>query len=185
MFRKCLLLNLLLMSIITFSFCSLYAQEKAGKNVITNERIDREISTEEKQKLNIETDETIESCTSFYIELMGKGFYSLNVDFRKNKSNAMSLGVQGVENAFITSFMYYHFRGKTCRFETGGGISSIFTREDIIAGAMIHGVLGYRYQKKNGLLFRTGFTPFIGVPFKRTGRFIIMPWVGISVGYSL
>jgi hypothetical protein len=134
---------------------------------------------------NSETDYFLEPSTAFYIELLGKGFYSLNVDFRKNKSEAMALGIQWVENAFITSFMYYRFRGETYRSEIGGGFSGIFSRDDGFAGVMIHVVLGYRYQKKNGLLFRIGFTPFIGIPFTSTGKFVIMPWVGISLGYSL
>jgi len=125
----------------------------------------------------------LEPSTAFYLELGGKAFYSLNVDYRRNKSEAMSLGIQQVENAFIPSLMYYRFRGETYRTEIGGGFSGIF--DDGFAGVMIHGVYGYRYQKKNGLLFRISFTPFIGIPFKSDGRFFIIPWVGISLGYSL
>jgi hypothetical protein len=133
----------------------------------------------------IKTEFSLKPCTSFYIELLGKGFYSLNVDFRKNKSKAMSLGVQWVENTFIASFMVYHFRGETYRSELGGGLSGLITRDDGFSGIMIHGVLGYRYQINNGLLFRIDFTPFVGIPFLKTGHFVIMPWVGMSAGYSL
>jgi hypothetical protein len=122
--------------------------------------------------------------TSFYLELMGKGFYSFNVDYRKSKTKAMALGLQWVENAFITSFMYYRFRGKTYRTEIGGGFSSVVTNEGL-NGVFINGVYGYRFQKKNGPLFRIGFTPLIGIPFTSKGRFVIMPWAGISFGYSL
>lgn len=123
------------------------------------------------------------SGTAFYIELLGRGFYSLNVDFRRNKLEAMSLGIQRIGDAFIPSFMYYHFRGKTYRTEIGCGISGIF--DDGFLAVMIHGVYGYRYQIKNGALFRIGFTPFIGIPLTSEGRFAIMPLVGISFGYSL
>lgn len=80
--------------------------------------------------------------------------------------------------------MYYRFRGETYRSEIGGGFSGVVTDDGLMAVA-IHGVLGYRYQKKNGPLFRIGFTPFIGIPLTSEGRFAIMPWVGISFGYSL
>ena len=131
----------------------------------------------------LKTDYYLEPSTAFYLELGGKLFYSFNVDYRRNKSEAMSLGIQQVEDGFIPSFMYYRFRGETYRTEIGGGFSCIF--DDGFAAVAIHGVYGYRYQKKNGPLFRISFIPFIGIPFKRDGRFIIMPWVGISLGYSL
>jgi len=80
--------------------------------------------------------------------------------------------------------MYYHFLGATYRYEIGSGFSGVTTNEGLM-GVFIHGVLGYRYQKKQGLLFRIGFTPLMGIPFTSEGRFMIMPWFGISLGYSL
>jgi hypothetical protein len=121
---------------------------------------------------------------AFFLELGGKLWYSLNVDYRRNKSEAMSLGIQWIGNGFFPYLMYYRFRGETYRSEIGGGFSGVVTDDGLMAVA-IHGVLGYRYQKKNGLLFRIGFTPFIGIPLTREGRFMIVPWAGISVGYSL
>jgi len=121
--------------------------------------------------------------TAFYIELGGKAFYSLNTDYRWNKTDAVSLGIQQIGDGFIPSFMYYRFRGEKYRTEIGGGLSGIF--DDGFAAVMVHGVYGYRYEKKNGLLFRISFTPFIGIPLKSSGRFVIMPWAGISLGYSL
>ena len=41
-----------------------------------------------------------------------------------------------------------------------------------------HGVIGYRYHKKNGMLFRVGFTPF-----KRVNSWFL-PLFGVSLGYS-
>jgi hypothetical protein len=43
------------------------------------------------------------SSTSVYFELPGKGFYSLNVDFRKTKLRAWSIGMQVAEDGFIPS----------------------------------------------------------------------------------
>lgn len=123
--------------------------------------------------------------TSFYVELAGKGFYSFNVDFRKNERKAVSVGLQVAENALIPSVMMYRFRGKKYRTEIGGGFSGVLTQEDGLSGVFVHGVYGYRYQKKNGLLFRIGFTPLLGIPLTDEGRFVIMPWAGLSVGYTL
>ena len=126
-----------------------------------------------------------EPSTSVYLELLGKGFYSVNVDFRKTERKAFSIGYQAAEDGHIPSLMYYHFGGARYRLEMGGGLSCVFTREDGLAGMGIHGVIGYRYQKKKGLIFRAGFTPLIGIPFTVTGRFVIVPLVGISLGYSI
>jgi len=131
-----------------------------------------------------EVEQNLPSCTgtALYLELGGKLMYSLNADYRWSNKAAMSLGFQQVEDGFIPSLMYYHFRGKNHRIELGGGLSAIL--DDGFAALVIHGVYGYRYQKKNGLLFRIGFTPFIGIPLKPEGRFIITPWAGMSLGYS-
>lgn len=122
--------------------------------------------------------------TSVYFELLGKGFYSLNVDFRKTKFRAWSIGIQVAEDGVLPSLMYYHFGGQRFRFEMGGGFSTVFTSADGLAGIGVHGVIGYRVQKKKGLLFRVGFTPLIGIPLTDTGRFAVVPLVGISLGHS-
>ena len=124
------------------------------------------------------------SSTSVYFELLGKGFYSLNVDFRKTKLWAWSIGMQVAEDGIVPSLMYYHFSGQRFRFEMGGGLSTVFTSADGLAGLGVHGVIGYRVQKKKGLLFRFGFTPLFGIPFTDTGRFAFVPLVGISLGHS-
>lgn len=122
--------------------------------------------------------------TSLYFELLGKGFYSINVDFRKTKLRAWSVGMSVAEDGFFPSVMYYHFGGQRYRFELGGGLSAVFTQTDGMAGMGIHGVVGYRYQKKKGLIFRIGFTPFLGIPFTETGKTMFVPLIGISLGYS-
>jgi hypothetical protein len=137
-----------------------------------------------------------EPTTSYFLELLGKGFYSINVDFRKTRTRAISIGGQytedGDNDVFWPSLMYYHFSGKRFRFEIGGGLSTVFTQTDGLAGMGVHGVIGYRYQKKKGLIFRTGFTPFIEIPFTDKGSFpfsekhglVFVPLIGISLGYS-
>jgi len=49
---------------------------------------------------------------------------------------------------------------------------------------MVHGIIGYRYQKKKGLLFRVGFTPMLEIPLTNEGSYAVIPWVGLSMGYS-
>ena len=120
--------------------------------------------------------------TAFYLELCGKLFFSVNVDFQINKSNRFSFGIQPVYG-IIPNLMYYYLYGaKYSKFELGGGISYIPIKSEDLEGdwpVLIHGVLGYRYQKKNGLLFRIGFTPVVVVSE------VFLPMVGISFGYSL
>jgi len=64
-------------------------------------------------------------------------------------------------------------------------LSAYINENSEIGLVCVHGVFGYRYQQKNGLLFRIGFTPLMFIPFKSSGSFMTSPWVGISFGYSL
>jgi hypothetical protein len=162
-------------------FCSqVFSQELASNTVEISEKVIGELNNPQSPSKIIDWEPT----TSLYLELGGKGFYSVNVDFRKAETKAMSIGIQYVESSFWPSLMFYHFGGERCRLEMGGGISGIITQEDGLTGMGIHGVVGYRYQKKKGLLFRAGFTPLIGIPFTDTGKFAIVPLVGVSLGYS-
>ncbi len=129
------------------------------------------------QLISQEKDVDTEPGTAFYLELGGKLFYSVNIDFRINKSNRFGFGIQPVYG-IIPNVMYYHLRGGNAKFEIGGGLSVIHSGSEKFTGVLIHGVIGYRYQKKNGLLFRAGFTPVI-----HSGGFL--PWIGVSIGYSL
>jgi hypothetical protein len=54
-----------------------------------------------------------------------------------------------------------------------------------------HGILGYRYQKNNGFMFRATLTPFFitediydesGITTQKETR--ILPWGGLSFGYN-
>jgi len=141
-----------------------------------------------------------------FFELGGKGFYSANIDFRIKNSHRLSIGLTeldydyfdeakgyGTQTSHLSpGIMYYYLKGnKTSYFEFGLGISTSprlnvnYKYVDPIEGGeysdhplSLHGVLGYRYQKQNGLLFRIGFTPFY------RPRVWFLPLIGISLGYS-
>ncbi|MBN1158495.1 MAG: hypothetical protein JXA61_03875 [Bacteroidales bacterium] len=141
--------------------------------------------------------------TTFYIELGGKGYCSANIDFRLKQNHRVSLFLSVndyvvwdiSENSSETKklstagFMYNYIKGKSKSFfELGIGISTS-VRLDLKYDEMpdtgykgsplnIHGFIGYRYQKPNGLLFRAGLTPLYNL-----GNFPL-PILGISIGYS-
>jgi hypothetical protein len=122
-------------------------------------------------------------CISPFIELLGKGFLSLNVDFRRKESHAISVGIQPFEG-LAPDIMYYHFSGKRYRFETGGGFTLAFSNDFSLAALLIHGSVGYRYQKKKGLFFRAGFTPLYVIMFNDKARSNkLFPFPGLSLGY--
>lgn len=121
-------------------------------------------------------------CISPFIELGGKGWLSLNVDFRIKESFAISAGIAGIEEGIAPNVMGYFFGGKRHRLETGGGLSVNF-KDGAIYNLYIHGIIGYRYQKKRGLLFRAGFTPVLVIPLTDEGNYAVIPWLGLSLGY--
>lgn len=131
-----------------------------------------------------------------YAELGGKGIYSLNVDFPINSHHRYSVGITQLDydiaehedfrltplGALTAGAMYYYLYGSDRAFlELGAGVS-VYHRLDLDlhndSHVSLHGVIGYRYQKKDGLIFRAGFTPFV----RTNGLFL--PLIGVSVGYS-
>lgn len=122
-------------------------------------------------------------CVSSYIELLGKGWLSLNVDFRTKETYAISIAAAILEEGVGPNVSGYYFGGKRHRLELGGGTTGIIGDKGFNS-LMVHGVIGYRSQKKKGLLFRTGFTPMFKIPFKDDEKFAFIPWVGLSLGYS-
>jgi len=92
---------------------------------------------------------TWEPTTSVFLELLGKGWYSVNIDFRRKATSSISVGLQYAEGIW-PSFMYYRFFGEKHGLETGAGVSGIINNVGV-AGMTINGVFGYRYQKKKGL----------------------------------
>jgi hypothetical protein len=123
-------------------------------------------------------------CVSAFIELLGKGFFSINIDFRIAESHAISIGIIPFEG-LAPDIMYYHLSGRRHRFELGGGITTGFSNDFSLAGILIHGSVGYRTQKKRGLFFRTGFTPVYVILFDDKARSNkLYPFPGLSLGYS-
>ena len=121
--------------------------------------------------------------TSVYVEFAGKGWLSLNVDFRRKEWYAISIGAALFEEGVGPNVMGYYFGGKRHRLELGGGASGII-EDGGFNSIMVHGVIGYRNQKKKGLIFRAGVTPMFEIPFTDDGKYVFIPWAGISLGYS-
>lgn len=140
------------------------------------------------------TDSVWLPTTSLYFELGGKVFYSLNVDFRKRENFALSIGASYFkedgdsneisQSMLFTSVMAYYLGGKRHRLELGGGLCPGFGTSEGLKAMAVYGNVGYRYQKKKGLIFRVAFTPFIGIPASTDGNLVVMPWAAISLGYS-
>ena len=135
---------------------------------------------------------------SLFVEFGGKGYYSINFDFSLKDNHRLGFGITEldysyfdkskgqVESSFFSpGVMYYYLNGKgPSYFELGGGISASYrvdldysydSQDHILS---LHGVVGYRYQKPKGFLFRAGFTPFY------RPNVWILPLIGISAGYS-
>jgi len=136
-------------------------------------------------------DAGLASATSIYFELGGKLFPSLNIDFRKSENFAVSLGTgfwsdseEHKQYIFIPSVNAYYLVGKRNRIEIGGGTGTFLSTYEGMASLLVFGNVGYRYQKKMGLIFRAGFTPFVAIPICEKSRFVVMPWIGLSLGYS-
>jgi len=158
----------------------LFAQEEIHKDTINrSEAVDSKTDS-------LQNSSTIawKSCISPFVEIMGKGFISINVDFRIKESNAISVGLQPAEG-LSPNVMYYHLGGKKHRFELGGGLSGGFSKDFDLAVILIHGVAGYRYQKKKGLFIRSGFTPLYVMFLEDDERsYKFYPLIGFSLGYS-
>lgn len=127
---------------------------------------------------------------SVYLELGGNSFiYSINYDYTLQLSDltklAIGTGFEYVDEIKINEVSYgssfcitpaanFLFGRSSHHFETG-----IAAYYPLSAGTIIPTIrLGYRYQPRNGgFLFRIGATPIV-VPG------VILPWAGLSVGYT-
>jgi len=119
-----------------------------------------------------------------FIELLGKGFLSVNVDFRRKESHAISIGLQPFEG-LAPNIMYYYLSGKRHRLSWEEVFSGGFANDFSLEVVLIHGVVGYRYQKKKGLFFRVGFTPLYVIFLNDKDRGNkLYPFAGLSLGYS-
>ena len=136
--------------------------------------------------------------TALYIELVGKGFVSGNVDFSIGPKSRLTLGLTMLDHEFVKeedeenyptltlptpSVMYLHLFGKERHyFEAGFGlsVSPVFWRtySENDSAFSLHGCLGYRFQMPNRFFFRAGLTPFYRI------NWAFLPLGGISFGYS-
>jgi hypothetical protein len=142
-----------------------------------------ERNTLKNDSLQTPLNSTFKPCISPFIEIMGKGFFSVNVDYRIKETYALSVGFQPTEG-LLPDVMYYYFFGKRHRLEVGGGVSTGFSQKLHLEIMLFHGTIGYRYQKKKGLSFRIGFTPLYVWRFSDIDRTSFYPFGGLSLGYS-
>ena len=70
-------------------------------------------------------------ATSVYVELGGKGWLSLNVDFRRKETYAISIAAAVLEEGVGPNVMDYYFGGKRHRLEAGGGSVELSTIMEI------------------------------------------------------
>ena len=169
---------LFILNIIPSGFSPLFAQEREG-GIVTDSILSVSKSDSLQNSLAFEW----KPCISPFIELLGKGFLSLNVDYRKKESHAISIGIMPFEG-FAPDIMYYHFSGRRHRFELGGGFTAGFSNDFSLAAVLIHGSVSYRTQKKRGLFFRAGFTPVYVILFDDKARSNkLYPFPGLSLGY--
>jgi hypothetical protein len=154
------------------AFCSNDATTSSDGNILTTFG-----------KRHCTTDSTKHWQIAPFVEIAGKGFISVNVDFRPNKKFSFSLGLQPFEG-LLPDVMGYYLVGNRHSLEIGTGISLGFSRELDMKAILLHGSLGYRYQKKKGLFFRVGFTPLYTWMFDDNERTRFYPLPGLSLGYS-
>lgn len=187
--------NIILMGLILFCTTGIFTQ-----NLLAYENIHRSSFQldNEQNGLNNFSDllDKNKPGIALFIELIGKGYYSANVDFRIKNNHRFSAGITSIDyqvfdnslgnenevhNFWSPSLMYYSLFGNgPSFFEVGAGMSiSLNQKWEYLKSPMdLHGVIGYRRQKENGFLFRAGFTPFIQLPDE------FWPLIGFSFGYS-
>lgn len=160
-----------------------------------------EISATDTAQINSKSDSVTSSgtnsgwlpTTSVYLELGGKVFYSLNVDFRRPENFAFSVSASYVtedsdtdtesQSVLFSSLMGYYFTGKRHRLEMGCGLCPGFSSKDGLSAMSVYRDFRYRYQKKRSLIFREAFTPFVPI-ISKDDKITLMPWAAISLGYS-
>jgi hypothetical protein len=120
-------------------------------------------------------------AVSAFLELGGRIYYTVNVDYRWNEHYSASIGLCIVDEVF-PNVLFSRYFGKKHRIETGIGCEWVVL-SDGIPGMFAQGLIGYRYQKKKGLIFRAGVYGLFGIPYRDDGRFVFSPLPGVSVGY--
>lgn len=124
---------------------------------------------------------------ALFIDVLGKsGYYALSYEYRISNLTAASLGV-GMDYGFNISTTFSCLFGKgRHRLEPQVGIGYGYYKHYfgglVFDRYRLFSDVGYRYQKKNGFLFR--IFGGIGCEFSNTN--FILPYlpVGLSFGYS-
>lgn len=138
------------------------------------------------------------SSTYAFLEVGGKGYVSANVDWAIGDGHRLIAGLTMLDYEYGEQKADGEWNGATLpspglmlirlshkgphHFELGAGFSvspapwKDFSDED--SAFSIHGVIGYRYQRPDGWLFRAGFTPFYRF------NWMPLPLIGLSVGHA-
>lgn len=145
---------------------------------------------------------------ALYIEFLGSGLVlTANYDYRLDDQSGLRIGAGMIplfEHGSATIFVivgqsYLLFPlSEASSIEIGGGIgiaSTPSTPYSALPGFYVPFHVGYRYQPTtSGLIFRVGLTPLIGIVaaetpdvsrlILRVGPLGIVPWGGLSLGWS-
>ncbi|MCK4344070.1 MAG: hypothetical protein KAX05_02205 [Bacteroidales bacterium] len=142
-------------------------------------------SNNEKRILNInKPNENIEwKKNSFFLELGGNAFfYSLNYDRLIHTEESLQISSRiGISHLGIIPIqLNLLIGGSSHHFEFGIGVLISIEDQNVLPT----GTIGYRYQKLDGgFLFRIGITPIRILGFAIYDPHVI-PWAGLSLGYS-
>lgn len=128
------------------------------------------------------------SKLAFFAEIGGAGILSVNGDYRIYKDALAPLAIHarvgggiapGRDNGITLPVTLSVVTGRLYKFEMGGGITPAFgsDKAELIYSALI----GFRYQRKNGLFGRAAFTPLIDEGLR---GFEINPFVGLAIGLA-
>ncbi len=120
-------------------------------------------------------------AVSAFLEFGGRIYYTVNADYRWNERYSASFGICVVDGVFANVLLSRYF-GKKHRIETALGCEWLIFK-DGIPGMFAQGLIGYRYQKKKGLIFRAGVYGLLGIPYRPDGRVLFAPLPGLSIGY--
>lgn len=122
--------------------------------------------------------------TALYVEAGGRNFlFGVEADFLVTKKQRLSAGI-GIYAFGGPNIMYHYLIGNgNSKFELGIGVMGrvLFSEKiDVKENLFIFSsFIGYRYQEKNGLVLRVGFTPSYCA-----GSFDALLPFGLSLGYS-
>lgn len=140
---------------------------------------------------SIATNASYQKQKTLFIELGGKFFPSLNYEIRQTEKRAINFGLglwkdseEQAQWLFIPSFSTLFFFGEKKRIEVGAGTGPFITSNKGFAAVLLFGNLGYRYQKSKHIFFRSTLNPFLGIPIANKTRFWVIPWAGLSIGYT-